>query len=146
MMSAPTTPQNLGFLLNRFRRAHPPLIAALATSGDGLLLAMSEGIERDEADTVSASITGVMSLGKGAAKVLGAGHMEVAVLQMSGGWVVSYTPSDHVVLIALAPLTGLDIGAVQHGLVLLGEQIADALNPGPRTSSAAAIPALPGPR
>jgi hypothetical protein len=144
MTQVPATPvlrPDLNWLLDDFCAHHPPTSGALAVSGDGMLLASSNRLNKDAADTVGASINAIVSLGRGAAKALGAGTLENAVLQLSGGWVLAYAPSDHVVLVVLAPIEGTDLGAVQHGIVRLGHRIGEALDPGTRAPDPAGYPA-----
>src|SRR3954452_13608982 len=62
--------ENLNWLVSSFARRVPAVTSALVVSADGLLLAMSEGVDRSIGDQLSAVVSGLASLGQAASRCL----------------------------------------------------------------------------
>ena len=58
----PTRQQDLGWVLDQLLTVEPDVQFAVAVSADGLVLAHSTGIERDDADRLAAIISGMSAL------------------------------------------------------------------------------------
>ena len=73
--------QNLNWLVSNFARSVPGVAHAIVVSADGLLMAVSERLDRARADQLAAVASGLASLTQGAARCFDAG----AVNQSLGG-------------------------------------------------------------
>src|SRR6266540_1384012 len=60
--------QNLNWLVNNFVRNVPGVAHAIVVSSDGLLMAVSDRLDRARADQLSAVASGLASLTQGAAR------------------------------------------------------------------------------
>ena len=64
---------NFGWLLDNFVRTVPGARHTLVVSADGLLMAMSDNLDRTSGDQLAAIVAGLSSLTRGAARQLQAG-------------------------------------------------------------------------
>jgi predicted regulator of Ras-like GTPase activity (Roadblock/LC7/MglB family) len=103
--------QNLNWLVSNFARSVPGVAHAIVVSADGLLMAVSERLDRARADQLAAVASGLASLTQGAARCL-------AVLA---------SPS-------------CDIGLVGYEMALLVARTGDVLTPALRAELQAALP------
>jgi uncharacterized protein len=101
---------------------------AVAVSSDGLLMAMSASIERSAAEPVAAIISGITSLGQGAAGALGYNGLERIIVAMGGGFLLVASVSDGSAIGVVAK-AGCDIGAVGYQMTLLVERAGTLLTP-----------------
>ena len=88
-----TEAQQFNWLLTQFAANTPEVIDAIAVSSDGLLIAMSQKLDRANADRLAAITSAVISLAQGAGRVydLGAPNKayEMAVFANRAGEVIS---------------------------------------------------------
>ena len=61
--------QQFNWLLNQFAGNTPEVIDAIAVSSDGLLIAMSNKLDRANADRLAAITSAIISLAQGAGRV-----------------------------------------------------------------------------
>jgi predicted regulator of Ras-like GTPase activity (Roadblock/LC7/MglB family) len=122
---------DLGWLLTSFANRVPTIVCALAVSVDGLAIAVSENVERDQADSLAAITSGLASLTMGAAKLLSTGRIRQTVIDMDGGVLLVMSAADRAFLAVLAQ-PGADLGQVGYETALLTQRVATALEPAPR--------------
>jgi predicted regulator of Ras-like GTPase activity (Roadblock/LC7/MglB family) len=101
---------------------------AVAVSSDGLLMAMSASLDRSSAEPVAAIISGLTSLGQGAAGALGYEGLERIVVAMRRGVLLVASVSDGSA-IGVVARNGCDIGAVGYQMTLLVERAGALLTP-----------------
>ena len=123
---------DLGWLLTSFTRRVPTIVCALAVSADGLAIAASEKVAKDEADSLAAITSGLASLTIGAAKLLSTGRIRQTVVDMDGGVLLVMSAADRAFLAVLAQ-PGADLGQVGYETAVLTQRVAAALEPAPRT-------------
>ena len=80
------TTYSLDWLLADFARETPGVSRALVVSADGLRLATSPDMTETLGDQLSAAASGLVSLAKGAARLLSAGPVTQTILEMAGGY------------------------------------------------------------
>ena len=80
----------------------PTIVCALAVSVDGLAIAASEQVAKDEADSLAAITSGLASLTIGAAKLLSTGRIRQTVVDMDGGVLLVMSAADRAFLAVLA--------------------------------------------
>jgi uncharacterized protein len=126
---------DLGWLLTSFARRVPTIVYSLAVSVDGLAIAVSDQVPRDEADQLAAITSGLASLTKGAATCMGTGQVRQTVVDMDGGVLLVMAVADRAFLAVLAE-PGADLGQVGYETALLAQRVATALDPQPRPPGA----------
>jgi hypothetical protein len=117
-----------GWLLETFVRTVPGVRHTLVVSADGLLMTMSGGLDRTSGDQLSAVVAGMSSLGRGAARQLGAGQVRQSILEMDATFLFLMTISDGSVLAVVAE-SSCDVGLVGYEMALLVGRAEAALTP-----------------
>ena len=109
----------------------PTIVCALAVSVDGLAIAASDHVERDQGDSLAAITSGLASLTVGAAKLLSTGRIRQTVVDMDGGVLLIMSVADRAYLAVLAQ-PGADLGQVGYESAVLAQRVASALEPAAR--------------
>jgi len=130
---APVDYGDLGWLLTSFARRVPTIVCALAVSVDGLAIAASDQVEKDQGDQLAAITSGLASLTVGAAKVLSTGRIRQTVVDMDGGVLLVMSVADRAFLAVLAQ-PGADLGQVGYETAVLAQRVATALEPAARNN------------
>ena len=73
---------NFNFLLDNFVKSVPGVRHTLVVSADGLLMAMSDDLDRTSGDQLSAIVAGLASLTRGAARQLRSGEVRQSIIEM----------------------------------------------------------------
>ncbi len=131
--------QNLNWLVNTFVRGTPGVAHSIVVSSDGLLIAVSERLDRGRADQLSAVASGVASLTTGAARLLDAGEVNQTVVEMEKGFMFVMTISDGSCLAVLAA-PSCDVGLIGYEMALLVARTGDVLTPQLRAELQASLP------
>lgn len=125
----------LDWLLVEFVRDTPGVISGVVVSGDGLRLATSPGVATAMGDQLAAAASGLVSLGRGTAHLLGAGALNQTILEMANGYLFVTSVSKAATLAVYAERR-CDIGLVGYEMTMLASRVGHALTPAPRTSAA----------
>jgi predicted regulator of Ras-like GTPase activity (Roadblock/LC7/MglB family) len=133
----PTTVTNsqLDWLINDFVRRVFGVSQALAVSGDGLRLAVSEGVDEAMADQLAAVASGLVSLTRGAATCFRAEPVRQTIVEMGGGYLFVTSIRDGSALAVFAD-PQCDIGMVGYEMTLLVARVGQLLTPPVRTAAA----------
>jgi hypothetical protein len=131
--------QNLNWLVNTFVRGTPGVAHAIVVSSDGLLIAVSDRLDRGRADQLSAVASGVSSLTGGASRLLDAGDVNQTVVEMEKGFMFVMTISDGSCLAVLAS-PSCDVGLVGYEMALLVARTGDVMTPQLRAELQASLP------
>jgi predicted regulator of Ras-like GTPase activity (Roadblock/LC7/MglB family) len=131
--------QNLNWLVNNFVRNVPGVAHAIVVSSDGLLMAVSDRLDRARADQLAAVASGLASLTQGAARVFDAGVVNQTIVEMERGFLFVMSVSDGSCLSVLAS-PSCDIGLVGYEMALLVARTGDVLTPQLRAELQAALP------
>jgi predicted regulator of Ras-like GTPase activity (Roadblock/LC7/MglB family) len=125
---AVSDPAAFDWLLDEFARQTDGVREAVAVSADGLLIARSAGVGRDDADHLAALISGLVSLGQGAARRHEFGGMKMLMIEMQRGYLL-------VSVIAVGGSVGViaedgaDLGVVGYAVAVLAERVGALLAP-----------------
>jgi predicted regulator of Ras-like GTPase activity (Roadblock/LC7/MglB family) len=128
------TAPKLDWLLAEFVRETASVSQALVVSADGLRLATSPGMAETLADQLSAAASGLVSLAKGTARLLGAGQVTQTILEMAGGYLF-VTAIDQGATLAVHAERRCDLGLVGYEMTMLATRAGHALSPGVRSGT-----------
>jgi predicted regulator of Ras-like GTPase activity (Roadblock/LC7/MglB family) len=139
--------QNLNWLMTstnfarfvRFVRKVPGVAHTIVVSADGLLMAVSERLDRARADQLAAVASGLASLTQGASRCFGGGMVNQTIVEMEKGFLFVMSISDGSCLAVLAAPT-CDVGLVGYEMALLVARCGDVLTPALRAELQAALP------
>jgi predicted regulator of Ras-like GTPase activity (Roadblock/LC7/MglB family) len=131
--------ENLNWLVSNFARRVPAVTSALVVSADGLLLAMSDDVDRSSGDQLSAAVSGLASLAQAASRCLHGKPVKQMIVEMEGEFLFVMSISDGS---ALCVMTGddADLGFVGYEMGLLVSRVGDALTPGLRSELQSTLP------
>jgi predicted regulator of Ras-like GTPase activity (Roadblock/LC7/MglB family) len=138
--SAADNSPDLDWLVTSFAERIPGVESVVVLSTDGLVLALSDKLEKDTADTLAAVTSGLASLTAGAARHMEAGNVNQVIVEMDGGYLFVTTVSEGS---ALAVMCGpeCDIGLIGYEMSMLVARIGQVLTPALR----AELSMRPGP-
>ena len=128
MSSLSTEAANFGWLLDNFVRTVPGTRHTLVVSADGLLMAMSENLDRTSGDQMAAIVAGMSSLTRGAARQLKAGDVRQAIVEMDGLFLFLMSVSNGSVLSVIAEAT-CDVGLIGYEMAMLVSRTEATLTP-----------------
>ena len=128
MTTMSTEATNFSWLLDNFVRGVPGISHTLVVSADGLLMAMSDQLDRTQGDQLSAIVSGISSLTRGAARQLGAGEVRQAIVEMDTMFLFSMVVSDGSVIAVMADAT-CDVGLIGYEMALLVSRTEQTLTP-----------------
>lgn len=128
MTTMSTEATNFSWLLDNFVSSVPGVSHTLVVSADGLLMAMSERLDRTQGDQLSAIVSGISSLTRGAARQLDAGEVRQAIIEMDSMFLFSMVVSDGSVIAVMAEST-CDVGLVGYEMALLVSRTERTLTP-----------------
>jgi predicted regulator of Ras-like GTPase activity (Roadblock/LC7/MglB family) len=85
--------QNFNWLMARFAQETAGVVAAIAVSSDGLLIAMSSALERAAADRLAAIGSAMLSLSHGVSDCYPLGEPDKVVIELAQGYLLVCTIS-----------------------------------------------------
>lgn len=116
------------WLLDDFVRETAGVRDAVAVAADGLLIASSGGLPRDEGDHLSALVSGLVSLARAASRRYDFGGLRILMIEMRRGCLLVSAFADGGCLGVLAA-DGADLGAVGYGMAVLVDRAGETLTP-----------------
>jgi predicted regulator of Ras-like GTPase activity (Roadblock/LC7/MglB family) len=120
--------QNFNWLVDSFVDTAAGVTDAVAVSSDGLLMAMSRSLGRDDAEHVAAIVTGFVSLGQSTSTCFDFAGLSQVIVAMKRGYLFVSSISDGSALGVVAT-SGCDIGVVGYQTTLLVERAGAVLTP-----------------
>jgi hypothetical protein len=120
--------RNLNWLVSNFVAGVPGVTQAAVVSSDGLLVAMSEDLDRIAADRLAAVAAGLQSISRGASTPLGGGAVHEVIVEFEHAvlFVMSISEASAFAVVATRPS---DVGLVGYEMAVLVERCAAALTP-----------------
>ncbi|MCP2334709.1 roadblock/LC7 domain-containing protein [Actinomadura rupiterrae] len=97
---------------------------AVLLSSDGLVVASSAGLDREDAEHLAALVAGVQGLARGACRRFSGGEVLQSVIELDSMLVFMVPAGPHAVLAALCPAES-DAGAVAYAMAELAEGLAE---------------------
>jgi predicted regulator of Ras-like GTPase activity (Roadblock/LC7/MglB family) len=120
--------QTFNWLLANFVKNTDGVRDAVAVSSDGLLIAVSDGLGRTEADHLAAIVSGLSSLARSASKRYGFDGVKLIMIEMGRGFLLVSAVRDGSCLGVLADSSG-ELGLVGYEMAVLAERAGDLLTP-----------------
>ena len=127
-MTLSTEATNFGWLLDNFVRTVPGTRHTLVVSADGLLMAMSDQLDRTSGDQLAAIVSGMSSLTRGAARHLNGDNVRQTIIEMDHGFLFLMNVSNGSVLGVVAE-AACDIGLIGYEMALLVSRTEATLTP-----------------
>ena len=126
-----TEPIDLAVLLRQFRTNAVGVVHALAVSADGLVLAHTPGLDTADADRLAAVASGLSSLLRGAAQMLGGATVVTNLTELDNGSLLMSPVSAGACLFVIADRKA-DLAAVAFDMTQLVNTVGHALTPAAR--------------
>ncbi|HZZ48953.1 MAG TPA: roadblock/LC7 domain-containing protein [Pseudonocardia sp.] len=121
-------PTNFNWLIDNFVRNTDGVRDAVAVSSDGLLIAASEGLERDSADRLAALVSGLASLSRSASRYYDFDGLRLIMIEMNRGFLLVSTITDGSCIAVLAE-DNCDIGLIGYEMAVLADRAGGLLTP-----------------
>lgn len=128
MHSADTDYHNLNWIVTRFAERVPDVAEAVVVSSDGLLIAMSDGLDRAGGDRLAAVAAGLISIAHGAGQPLDGGPVNQIIIEMERALLLTMAISDGSSL-AVTATRPCDIGLIAYEMAVLIEKMGKGLTP-----------------
>ncbi|RFU37219.1 roadblock/LC7 domain-containing protein [Actinomadura logoneensis] len=121
----------LDWLIDGLVRRVPQVTRAVLQSADGILMGASSGLDREDADYLSALAAGLQSLARGAQTHFGAGEVHQTVIEMRDAFLFVTAAGEGA---SLTVLTDADVDPAQIGfeMTVLVRQVGEHLSSHPR--------------
>ncbi|MFC5909264.1 roadblock/LC7 domain-containing protein [Streptacidiphilus monticola] len=127
-MTTATDTSTFNWLLANFVRSTDGVREAVAVSSDGLLIAVSEGLGRTDADHLAAIVSGLAGLARSASRRFDFDGMKLLMIEMRRGFLLVSAVRDGSCVGVLAD-SGAELGLVGYEMAVLAERAGDLLTP-----------------
>jgi len=124
----PRNGQTFNWLLVNFVRNTDGVRDAIAVSSDGLLIATSDGLNRNEADNLAAIVSSMTSLARSAARRHEFDGLKLIMIEMRRGFLLVSTIADGSCVGVLAD-PNCDVGLIGYEIAVLVERAGALLTP-----------------
>lgn len=121
-------PQTFNWMLANFVRNTDGVRDAVAVSSDGLLIAMSDGVDRTSADRLAAIVSGLSSLAKSAARSYEFDGLKLIMIEMRRGFLLASAIADGSCIGVIAD-DSCDVGLVGYEIAKLADRAGTLLTP-----------------
>jgi predicted regulator of Ras-like GTPase activity (Roadblock/LC7/MglB family) len=133
MMQTQNADGQLGWLLDNLVSRAANVRQALVLSRDGLVVAMSQTMSRDEADHLSALAAGVQSLARGAGRQVGGGEVRQTIIEMESAFLFVMGAGQGTCLAVLASADA-NVGVMAYEMAVLVRRMGKYLTAAPRSA------------
>ena len=120
--------QSFNWLVNRFADGTAGVIAAIAVSADGLLIAMSDVMERDSADRLAAIASATLGLANGVSDSYPLGPPDKVIIELEHGYLLVCTMSIGCSLGVLASKPA-SLGTIAYEMAMFSNRASTVLTP-----------------
>jgi uncharacterized protein len=120
--------QQFNWLLSQFARNTPEVIDAIAVSSDGLLIAMSNKLDRANADRLAAITSAIISLAQGAGRVYELGAPNKVIIDLEGGYLLVSAISAGSALGVLATRSA-NLGNLAYEMAVFANRAGEVISP-----------------
>jgi predicted regulator of Ras-like GTPase activity (Roadblock/LC7/MglB family) len=120
--------QRFNWLLSQFAANTSEVIDAIAVSSDGLLIAMSNTLDRANADRLAAITSAIISLAHGAARVYDMGTPNKVIIDLDGGYLLVSAISSGATLGVLASRAA-NLGNLAYEMAVFANRAGEVISP-----------------
>jgi uncharacterized protein len=120
--------QSFNWLVNRFAEGTAGVIAAIAVSADGLLIAMSDDMERASADRLAAIASATLGLANGVSESYPLGPPDKVIIELEHGYLLVCTMSIGCSLGVLASKPA-SLGTIAYEMAMFSNRASTVLTP-----------------
>jgi predicted regulator of Ras-like GTPase activity (Roadblock/LC7/MglB family) len=120
--------QQFNWLLSQFATSTPGVIHAIAVSSDGLLVAMSHGLDRGSADRLAAITSAFISLAKGTSTAYDLGATNKVIVDLEKAFLLVSAISTGSSLGVLAARSA-KLGTLGYEMAIFANRTASVLTP-----------------
>ncbi|WP_062204098.1 roadblock/LC7 domain-containing protein [Streptomyces sp. NBRC 109706] len=128
---------HLGWLLDNLVAGVPEVHHAIVLSQDGLPLARSSALGRDDAEHLSAVASGLQSLSRGASLRFQGGSVRQTVIEMDNAFLF-VTNAGQRAQLAVLTSDQVDAGMAAYEMTRIVQQVGEYLSAAPRTEPSSA--------
>jgi predicted regulator of Ras-like GTPase activity (Roadblock/LC7/MglB family) len=130
---------DVSWLIGNFVEETPGVVESIVVSSDGLLMAMSSGLDRAGGDRFAAVASGLIGLAYGAAGRFGGGRVNEVIVEMDNALLLVTGIGDGSSLGVVADAS-CDIGFVGYEMAVLVEKAGRVLTPELRAQLVNSLP------
>ena len=134
MTQAKGAAEELGWLLDNLVSRVANVRQALVLSRDGLAVAKSQNMSREEGDRLSALAAGVQSLARGAGQQIGGGEVRQIVIEMDSAFMFVMAAGEGTCLAVLASAEA-NLGVMAYEMAMLVRRMGVHLTATPRPAA-----------
>jgi predicted regulator of Ras-like GTPase activity (Roadblock/LC7/MglB family) len=134
-----SSPHTFNWLIANFVRETDGVRDAVAVSSDGLLVAMSDGLDRAGADRLAALVSGLSGLARSASREYGFEGLKLIMIEMGRGFLLVSSIATGGCVAVLADAHG-DIGLIGYEIACLVDRVGGLLTPALITELRGALP------
>jgi predicted regulator of Ras-like GTPase activity (Roadblock/LC7/MglB family) len=134
MTQANSEGEQLGWLLDKLVSQVANVREALILSRDGLVVAMSSNMSREQGDRLSALAAGVQSLARGAGQQVGGGDVRQIVIEMDSAFMFVMAAGQGTCLAVLASAEA-NVGVMAYEMAMLVRRMGMHLTAAPRPAA-----------
>ena len=134
MTQAKGAAEELGWLLDNLVSRVANVRQALVLSRDGLAVAKSQNMSREEGDRLSALAAGVQSLARGAGQQIGGGEVRQIVIEMDSAFMFVMAAGEGTCLAVLASAEA-NLGVMAYEMAMLVRRMGMHLTATPRPAA-----------
>lgn len=116
------------WMLTDFVRTTDGVRDTVAVSSDGLLIAMSDGLERAGADRLAAMVSGLVSLARSASRSYDFDGLKLIMIEMRRGFLLVSAIADGSCIGVIAD-SDADVGLVGYQMAVLADRAGALLTP-----------------
>lgn len=134
----------LGWLLDELSARVPLIRHAVVLSADGLAVATSAGLSREDGEHLAAVASGLHSLAKGATRHFGSGQVRQTMIEFDGGFLFVVAAGGGACLAVFSD-AGADVGLIAYEMARMVRRVGEHLTvPSREPSTAAPMPGSAG--
>ena len=137
-------PAELAWLLDELAAQVPKIRHGIVLSADGLAIAASSGLAREDGEHLAAVASGLHSLAKGASRHFGSGVVRQTMIEFDQGFLFVVAAGGGACL-AVHCDAGADVGLIAYEMARMVRRVGEHLSAPPRSPEPSAPGARPGP-
>src|ERR1700723_1207381 len=131
----PGSASDLDWLLDDLVMRVPDVNKAVILSRDGLAIAASSALTREDSEHLAAGASGFQSLARGAGRHFGGGYVRQTIVEMTSGFLFVMA-AGHGTCLAVLTSADPDVGQVAYEMAILVQRTGEHLQVNMRTPSA----------